>query len=175
MGMVGQLELVLSRVGRALTYRMGGNQSSMGKKHIYEEINDKHSFMPGGRFDRKESIATLDVKVEDLGETGRRMFDQVKEEWGNDEDEQGSSEERLQYMGWGQNDIRKMRSRKRGVVSNVTFYENVESHIYENDDANDDDDFKLDKPSDPRIPKYKRCKSIDIKVLDNKIGESIEF
>ena len=158
---------------------MGGSHSSAGKNHIYEEINDSQFEQPNGRFDRKESTATLDVRVEDLGENGRRRFDQVSGEWGNDDDrgyvEGGDGW--IQDMGWGHEDVRKMRTRKRGAISNVTFYENIESNIYDNDNITEanNDNFELEKTPETRTVKYKRCKSIDIKVLDAKDGEGIEF
>eukprot|EP00091_Calanus_sinicus_P003763 TRINITY_DN13948_c0_g1_i1.p1 TRINITY_DN13948_c0_g1~~TRINITY_DN13948_c0_g1_i1.p1 ORF type:complete len:159 (-),score=38.63 TRINITY_DN13948_c0_g1_i1:46-522(-) len=158
---------------------MGGSHSSADKNHIYEEINEKQFEEMNGMFDRKESTATLDIRVEDLGEHRRRLFDQAEVEWGN-EDDRGHVEggdNWIQDIGWGHDDARKMRTRKRGDISNVTFYENIESNIYDNEsiaEANNDS-FELEKTPEIRNVKYERCKSIDIKVLDIKDGESIEF
>ena len=158
---------------------MGGSHSTCGKNHVYEEINDKQFEQSSRRFDRKESTHTLDVRVEDLGKNGRGRLELAGEEWGN-EDEKESPEDNndwMTYMGWGQEDVKKMRTRKRGAISNVKFYENTENHIYDNETIEEvsDDDFELEKTPEIKTVKYKRCKSIDIKVLDAKDGETIEF
>ena len=160
---------------------MGGNHSSAGKNHIYEEITDNQVVRSNSRFDRKESTATLDVRVEDLEKLERKRLEQTSGEWG-DEDEGGDHRVGVgggwcQDMGWGQEEVKKTRTRKRGAISNVTFYENVDSHVFGEDniaEANNDD-FELEKTGEMKTVKYKRCKSIDIKVLDSKNGESIEF
>jgi len=159
---------------------MGGSHSTC-TKHIYEEINDKQFEQTNsGRFDRRESTATLDVKAEDLAKNGRRGYEQAFGEWGSDDRNNGWDEEPDWFInsGWGNQDIRRKRSRKRGAISNVTFYENIENHIYDDEsitEGNDEDDFEIEKTAENKTVKYKRCKSIDIKVLDVKDGESIEF
>ena len=158
-----------------------GGQHSTCTKHIYEEINDKQFGQTNnGRFDRRESTATLDVKAEDLAKNGGRGFEQAFGEWGNDDRNDDFDEECDWFTnsGWGQQDIKPKRSRKRGAISNVTFHESLEHHLYDNDsiaECNDEDEFQFEKSTENKPVKYKRCKSIDIKILDVKDGESIEF
>ena len=159
---------------------MGGNHSTC-TKHIYEEINDKQFEQTNiGKFDRRESTATLDVKAEDLAKNGRRGFEQAFGEWGNDDTHDNFDEEGDWFTnsGWGQQDLKPKRCRKRGAISNVTFHESIENHLYDNDsiaEGINEDEFQFEKTSENKPVKYKRCKSIDIKVLDVKDGESIEF
>ena len=158
---------------------MGGNQSSAGKKHIYEEITDAHTKVGRTASGRRESTATLDVRVEDLAEMGRMRYGQANVEWGEDVAE-GLDRHRggwCQEQGWAHEDVRKTRTRKRAAISNVTFYENVDNIIYGEDNipAADYDDSEGDEFKEVQTVKYKRCRSIDIKVLDSKEGENIEF
>eukprot|EP00092_Neocalanus_flemingeri_P015571 GFUD01016855.1.p1 GENE.GFUD01016855.1~~GFUD01016855.1.p1 ORF type:complete len:154 (-),score=43.93 GFUD01016855.1:90-551(-) len=153
---------------------MGGSHSSAGSTHIYQEIGESQAVQP--RFDRRESTATLDIRVEDWADLGRRRMEQAGEEhWDNEDGGDGGGW--CQDMGWGEEDVRTTRTRKRGAISNVTFYENIDKQNIDNNNVAEANvkDVYFDKTEKMKPVKYKRCKSIDIKVLDVKDGESIEF
>merc|ERR1711936_1179110 len=61
--------------------KMGGNLTTTCKNHIYEEISDNHGSYANGRFNRRDSTATLDVKADEWGDFNKKKINLADRDW----------------------------------------------------------------------------------------------
>ena len=144
---------------------MGNGQSlACGKHHIYDKIDEKcdnnrqNNGAPGATMgNRKESLVTLDIKMEDLDkeETNKENLD-----WG--ENTETGADEWLQENGWTSGQFR----RREDILYNIFMIET---------DENSTSDFNWPGLKSSGEPHYGRLASLDVTVLDNRRNENNYF
>ena len=97
---------------------MGQHQSLLCRNHIYDEIDNNK----GKLGHRKGSVATLDIKINDLNEFDKnRKVEKENIEWYNPP----SQDNWLEDSGWEQQKSR----RREDILYNIFMYESQETSI----------------------------------------------
>lgn len=139
-----------------------GHSIACGKHHIYDKIDEKcdhrQNETPGGAMmgNRKESLVTLDIKIENLDkeETNKENLD-----WG--ESAETGADEWLQENGWTNGQFR----RREDILYNIFMIET----------ENSTSDFNWSGLKSSGEPHYGRLASLDVVVLDNRKNENNYF
>ena len=138
-----------------------GHSLACGKHHIYDKIdeksNNRQNGTPGAMMgNRKESLVTLDIKIEDLDkeETNKENLD-----WG--ENTETGADEWLQENGWTNGQFR----RREDILYNIFMIETENSTSELNWPG-----LKISEE-----PHYGRLASLDVTVLDNRRNENNYF
>jgi len=138
-----------------------GHSLACGKHHIYDKIDEKSNNRlngtPGAMMgNRKESLVTLDIKIEDLDkeETNKENLD-----WG--ENTETGADEWLQENGWTNGQFR----RREDILYNIFMIETENSTSELNWPG-----LKISEE-----PHYGRLASLDVTVLDNRRNENNYF
>ena len=128
-----------------------GHSLHCGKHHIYDKIDENQPVKSMGN--RKESLVTLDVKIDDL-DADERNKNEEKEN-SSDEWDRNTADEWFQENGWQT----KQQYRKReDILYNIFMIETQDNHLHNYN-------FLRNKSSEPH---YGRLASLDVAVLDVK-------
>ena len=144
------LTLDSTQVVGSQRHGMGQNQSLLCRNNIYDEIKDNSKARLGPR---KESVVTLDIKINDLDQTDRTRKDEAENSEWSDDPPTRPQESWLGDSGWDQQKSR----RREEILYNIFMYESRESQEAPISNIN-----YRRKSSEP---KYGRLTSLDVSTL----------
>ena len=134
-----------------------GHSLACGKNHIYDKI-DENMTVKSMMGNRKESITTLDVKINDLDKMEKQKgTEDSAEDWTNK-----AADDWFQEKCWSQQQFRK----REDILYNIFMLESGENHL---------DGIHLLRPKRGSEVHYGRLASLDVSVLDNVKSENNYF